>query len=179
MTTMEGCVMTIAKLLSSDSHIVEPPDLWLERIAAKFRDRAPRVVQEDDGDWWIVDGHRTNSFQGGTQAGKRFENQAALRPAGRFADVRPGAYVPDAHIADNEMDGVYGSVLYPTEGLQLFSVPDSGSYRPFFRSTTTGSPTFAAPIPSGSRASPCSTWTIFPVLCKNWSAPASAAWRAP
>jgi predicted TIM-barrel fold metal-dependent hydrolase len=117
--------MTAYKMISSDSHIVEPPDLWLERIAARFRDRAPRVVQEDDGDWWIVDGHRTNSFQGGTQAGKRFENQDALRPAGRFADVRPGAYVPDAHIADNEMDGVYGSVLYPTEGLQLFSVPDS------------------------------------------------------
>jgi predicted TIM-barrel fold metal-dependent hydrolase len=125
--------MTAYKMISSDSHIVEPPDLWLERIAAKFRDRAPRVVQEDDGDWWIVDGHRTNSFQGGTQAGKRFENQDALRPAGRFADVRPGAYVPDAHIADNEMDGIYGSVLYPTEGLQLFSVPDSALLSAIFQ----------------------------------------------
>ena len=67
MTTMEGCVMTIAKILSSDSHVVEPPDLWATRMEPKFRDRAPRVVQEDDGDWWIVDGQRTNSFQGGAQ----------------------------------------------------------------------------------------------------------------
>ena len=35
----------------------------------EIRDRAPRVVQEADGDWWIVDGYRTNSFQGGAQPG--------------------------------------------------------------------------------------------------------------
>ena len=65
--------MTTSKMLSSDSHVVEPPDLWEKRLAPRFRERAPHVVQEADGDWWIVDGYRTNSFQGGAQAGKRFE----------------------------------------------------------------------------------------------------------
>ena len=32
------------KLISSDSHDYEPPDLWTSRIDPKFRDRAPRVV---------------------------------------------------------------------------------------------------------------------------------------
>ena len=105
--------MTIAKILSSDSHVVEPPDLWATRLEPKLRERAPRMVQEDDGDWWIVDGQRTNSFQGGAQAGKRFEHHDAVKPAARFAEVRPGAYLPEAHLADNEADGVYGSVLYP------------------------------------------------------------------
>ena len=130
---MEGCVMTIAKILSSDSHVVEPPDLWATRLAPKIRERAPRVVQEDDGDWWIVDGQRTNSFQGGAQAGKRFEHHDAVKPAARFAEVRPGAYLPEAHLADNEADGVYGSVLYPTEGLTLYSVPDSDLLTAVFR----------------------------------------------
>lgn len=120
-------------LISSDSHVVEPPDLWATRIESKYRDRAPRVIQEADGDWWIVDGVRTNSFQGGAQAGKRFEHQDELRPAARFADVRPGAYLPDAFLQDNAMDGVYGSVVYPTEGLQLFSVPDSDLLSAIFR----------------------------------------------
>jgi predicted TIM-barrel fold metal-dependent hydrolase len=125
--------MITDRLISSDSHVIEPPDLWATRMAPKFRDRAPRVVQEDDGDWWIVDGRRTNSFQGGAQAGKRFEHHDELRPAARFADVRPGAYIADAFINDNETDGVYGSVVYPTEGLQLFSVPDSELLSAIFR----------------------------------------------
>lgn len=33
------------KLVSADSHIVEPPDLWLERIERRHRDRAPRAVE--------------------------------------------------------------------------------------------------------------------------------------
>jgi predicted TIM-barrel fold metal-dependent hydrolase len=120
-------------MLSSDSHVIEPPDLWEKRLEARFRERAPRVVQEADGDWWIVDGYRTNSFQGGAQVGKRFETPEALKPAARFADVRPGAYLPEAHLEDNEHDGVYGSVLYPTEGLLLFSVPDSALLTAIFR----------------------------------------------
>ena len=31
-------------VLSSDSHVFEPPDLWQTRIDAAFRDRAPEVV---------------------------------------------------------------------------------------------------------------------------------------
>jgi predicted TIM-barrel fold metal-dependent hydrolase len=125
--------MIAEKLISSDSHIIEPPDLWASRIEPELRDRGPRVVQENDGDWWIVDGVRTNSFQGGAQAGKRFEHHDELRPAARFAEVRPGAYIPDEFIKDNETDGVYGSVVYPTEGLQLFSVPDSELLTAIFR----------------------------------------------
>jgi predicted TIM-barrel fold metal-dependent hydrolase len=120
-------------ILSSDSHVVEPPDLWEDRLPSPLRHRAPRVVHEADGDWWMVDGHRTNSFQGGAQAGKRFEHPNEVKPAARFADVRPGAYMPEAHIQDNEADGIYGSVMYPTEGLQLFSVPDSTLLTAIFR----------------------------------------------
>jgi predicted TIM-barrel fold metal-dependent hydrolase len=125
--------MTTYKMLSSDSHVIEPSDLWEQRIELRFRERAPRVVQEADGDWWMVDGYRTNSFQGGAQAGKRFEAPEELKPAARFAEVRPGAYLPEEHLKDNELDGVYGSVLYPTEGLLLFSVPDSALLTAIFR----------------------------------------------
>jgi hypothetical protein len=30
-------------LISADSHINEPADLWTSRVAAKWRDRVPRV----------------------------------------------------------------------------------------------------------------------------------------
>jgi len=112
------------KLISSDSHIVEPPDLWTERMDRSFRDRGPRVVSEADADWWMIDGTRGNSFQGGAQVGKRFEHADELRPAARFSEVRPGAYQPLEFLKENEQDGVWSSIIYPTAGLQLFRVPD-------------------------------------------------------
>ena len=65
-------------MISSDSHIVEPPDLWTERMDARDRDRAPRVVQEEDGDFWYIDGQKSMSFLG-VQTGDRFEDQALSR----------------------------------------------------------------------------------------------------
>ena len=37
-------------VLSSDSHVFEPPDLWQTRIDKAFRDRAPRIERIDGGD---------------------------------------------------------------------------------------------------------------------------------
>jgi predicted TIM-barrel fold metal-dependent hydrolase len=115
-----------AQLLSSDSHIVEPPDLWEKRLPEGYRDRGPTVVRESDGtDFWYVDGFRTCSFTGGIQMGLRFERPQDLRSAGSFDEVRPGAYLPDAHLAENEQDRVFGSVLYPSAGLIFYgNIPD-------------------------------------------------------
>ena len=38
------------KVLDSDIHIIEPPDLWERYIDPAFRDRAPRGLTEDAGD---------------------------------------------------------------------------------------------------------------------------------
>ena len=44
------------RLVSADSHVNEPPDLWTSRVAAPLRDRAPRVERFEEGDAWILDG---------------------------------------------------------------------------------------------------------------------------
>ena len=36
-------------LISADSHVEEPEDLWLARLPAHLRDRAPRYEQGEDG----------------------------------------------------------------------------------------------------------------------------------
>lgn len=38
------------KVLDSDIHIIEPPDLWPRYIDAAFRERAPVGLTEDEGD---------------------------------------------------------------------------------------------------------------------------------
>ena len=32
------------KLISADSHVFEPREMWVDYIDAEFRDRAPRIV---------------------------------------------------------------------------------------------------------------------------------------
>ena len=84
--------MSGSGLISSDSHVVEPPDLWTTRIARRFRERAPRVQRESDGDWWYIDGKRSMSFLG-VQTGDRFHKDATeLIISARFEQVRPAAH---------------------------------------------------------------------------------------
>jgi predicted TIM-barrel fold metal-dependent hydrolase len=113
-------------LISSDSHIIEPPDLWTDRIDSSYRDRAPRVVREEKGDWWVIDGKRSMSFLG-IQTGDRFEKDSSeLVIEAHFEDVRPAAYDPKRYVEENRHDGVEASVIYPSEALLVYGIPDSG-----------------------------------------------------
>ena len=117
--------MAPTNMLSSDSHIVEPPDLWSSRLDREYRERGPAVRRLDSGDWWFIDGRQTMSFVG-FQTGDRFDKDGTeLRTSSFFGDVRRGAYDPRAFIDENERDGVVGSVLYPSQGLMCFGIVDS------------------------------------------------------
>ena len=44
-------------IISADSHMVEPPKLWVERLDKKYRDRAPHTVSGyagNEGEWYVV-----------------------------------------------------------------------------------------------------------------------------
>ena len=115
------------KLISSDSHIIEPPDLWQKRIEPRFRDRAPYLVREEDTDQWYVDGNVKFARMGvSTQAGLRFERPEDQTPEGRLEDIFPGAMDPHQHVKDMDLDEVSVGLLYPTQALDLIMVlPDS------------------------------------------------------
>ena len=72
-------------MISSDSHIIEPPDLWTRRVDREFRDRAPHVVEDPDTreQWWIVGTNRTLSFAGGAQTGVSLPESTKLTCAMR------------------------------------------------------------------------------------------------
>jgi len=36
-------------LISVDDHTVEPPDMFDKRVPARYRDDAPRIVEDADG----------------------------------------------------------------------------------------------------------------------------------
>ncbi len=101
-------------VLSSDSHVFEPPDLWQTRIDRAFRDRAPRIERIDGGDHVVVEADQILSGIGLiSNAGARFEAPETISAQGRFEDVHRGGYDPEQHLKDMALDGVAGEVLYP------------------------------------------------------------------
>src|SRR3989442_4679341 len=119
----EDMPMVPALILSSDSHVFEPPDLWTTRIDAAFRDRAPRMQRIDGADQLVVEADQVISGIGLiSNAGARFEAPETISGQGRFEDVPLGGYDPDQHLRDMQLDGVAGEVLYPSQGLFYFRV---------------------------------------------------------
>jgi len=126
--------MPPALILSSDSHVFEPPDLWATRIDRAFRHRAPRILRIDGADQLVVEDHQVLSGIGLiSNAGARFEAPETISGLGRFEDVHPGGYDPQQHLADMRLDGVAGEVLYPSQGLFYFKVADSALMSAIFR----------------------------------------------
>ena len=121
-------------ILSSDSHVFEPPDLWQKRIDAAFRDRAPRIQRIDDADQIVVEADQILSGIGLiSNAGARFEAPETISADGRFEDVLRGGYDPRQHLQDMALDGVAGEVLYPSQGLFYFRLADSALMSAIFR----------------------------------------------
>ena len=121
-------------VLSSDSHVFEPPDLWQTRIDAAFRDRAPRLQRIDGADQIVVEADQILSGIGLiSNAGARFEAPETISAQGRFEDVHRGGYDPEQHLKDMALDGVAGEVLYPSQGLFYFKVADTKLMSAIFR----------------------------------------------
>ncbi|MEE9248261.1 MAG: amidohydrolase family protein [Dehalococcoidia bacterium] len=119
--------MALEKLISADSHVVEPPDLWQTRTDAKFRDRAPRVVSKGDVDNWIVDEDiLIGSIGGPTQAGRRYTDLENLEIEGSYEEIPAAAYDPHERLKAMEVDGVVGELVYSTIGTRLFTVDVRG-----------------------------------------------------
>ena len=115
-------------LISADSHVVEPGDLWTSRLPLALRDRAPRAVQDPGNHHWYVhgpDGVRGVDLTLSRTAGMTTAEVDALLAADPGADdgVHGGAD-PIARLRDLWRDDVVADVLYPTAGLSVLQIED-------------------------------------------------------
>lgn len=99
-------------LFSVDDHIVEPAHVWTDRVPAKFKDRAPRVVEVDGRQIWQWDGGMELTMGLNAVAGKPRE-EWGMEPA-RFEDMIPGCYDPAERRKDLLSNGIFASVSFPS-----------------------------------------------------------------
>jgi predicted TIM-barrel fold metal-dependent hydrolase len=109
----DGAEIDLDWLISVDDHILEPPNLWVDRVASKDRDRAPNMQVDDNGmDVWVYDGKKMPSSGLSAVVGKSKE-EFSPEPL-NYSEMRPGCYDAKARVEDMNMSGVLASLCFPT-----------------------------------------------------------------
>jgi hypothetical protein len=100
-------------IISVDDHLVEPADLFVDRLPGALQDRAPKVVTESDGtEFWEFEGRNYPQIGLNAVVG-RPKDEWSMEPA-RFDEMRRGCWDPIARLDDMDLDGVWASLCYPS-----------------------------------------------------------------
>jgi predicted TIM-barrel fold metal-dependent hydrolase len=120
------------RIISVDDHVIEPPQLWQERLPTGMRAEGPRVERsgisrmgsvggvyswdEDPGgvpcDFWLFEDLRYPMTRVMAAAGLPRE-EVTVSPV-TFEEMRPGCYDPSARLADMDVAGIEASLNFPT-----------------------------------------------------------------
>ncbi len=104
--------------VSVDDHVVEPPHVFIDHIEPRFRDRAPRIVEQDGAQGWLWEERfYPLTFQGNANT-RRFRPGEAGRGddlyARRYEDMIPAAFDVHERVRAMDDDGVRAELLFPT-----------------------------------------------------------------
>ena len=126
--------MASLRVISADSHVMEPADLWTERMDARFRDQAPRVVKNEEKGGYLFQalGVRPFPVAGGFGIGKSGKELKEHLKKG-YEAARPSGWDPAERLKDQDIDGVSAEVIYTTLGMPLFGLEDHALQRECFR----------------------------------------------
>ena len=119
-------------VISADGHTVEPPDMWQRFLPSEFQDRAPRVVKDPKGGdaWEYVPGAPPVPLGLVTNRGlygKRYEDLEWYGET--FESIRAGVFDAKARIEEQDIDGVAGEVLYPSQRMMAtFMAQEDDAY---------------------------------------------------
>ena len=130
-SAVAGSAREIPFIISLDDHVIEPPNVWQERLPAKYREVGPRVVRDTysidwvngnqvfrkggEGpvtDWWLYEDLAWSHQMLNACAGYT-PDEWWMGPIG-FDQMRPGCYDPAARVADMELNHVEASLCFPT-----------------------------------------------------------------
>jgi len=126
---------TFPKIISVDDHIMEPPNVWQDRLPEKYRAVGPRVVRQkvadmqfvggvfsyreagehEEGtwcDWWYVEDLRYPLTRVMAAAGYSRE-EVTISPI-TMEDMREGCWNQTARLADMDVNHVEASLCFPT-----------------------------------------------------------------
>ena len=114
------------KIIDADSHILEPPDLWLQYLEPELKERAMRIKTDSQGlEYLEVDGKPASGVRGGMLANVagagRTDLEHFLTPGAVPYEVAradaPASGDPDERVKWLDSEGSDMTLLYPSLGL--------------------------------------------------------------
>ncbi|WP_256726274.1 amidohydrolase family protein [Streptomyces sp. MNU77] len=100
-------------LISTDDHLVEPADMFEGRIPSALADQAPRIIEREGVQGWLLEDRLLPNVGLNAVAGRPPE-EWNYEPQ-HFDDFRKGCYDIHARIHDMDLNGVYASVCFPSQ----------------------------------------------------------------
>jgi predicted TIM-barrel fold metal-dependent hydrolase len=100
-------------LVSVDDHIIEPPNMFDAHIPDAYRDRAPRVLTDDDGTEYWQFGDERAPYMGLNAVAGCPPDEYGMNPT-RYDQMRAGCWNVDERVRDMNANGVLGSLNFPT-----------------------------------------------------------------
>ncbi len=125
--------MAQLRVISADSHMMEPAGLWTERLDRRFSDRAPHVVKTDKGHLFSAPGVPPFPVAGGFGLGRSGKELGDHFRSHGYEAARPSGWDPVERLKDQDIDGVEAEVLYTTLGMALFGLADAELQQACFR----------------------------------------------
>ncbi len=104
------------KIVDTDTHFTEPPDLFTSRAPAAYKDKVPHIERIDGVDRWICQGHDFGSVGGNVV---RKDNNKLL---GRLAfqtleEGHPGSHLLKPRLQSMDDMGIYAQICYQNAGV--------------------------------------------------------------
>ena len=101
------------RVIDTDTHIIEPYDLWQSRVSVKkYGDKVPHVRWDEkaQAEAWYFGGERTMLAAGAAMAG--WHEYPPTRPS-KLEQVDKSLYEAPARLKNMDATGIYAQVLYP------------------------------------------------------------------
>ena len=121
----------IPKIISVDDHVIEPPNVWQDRLPAKFKERGPRSFRQrgvmqfvggvfsfepsdegEVGDWWQFEDLQLPLTR--LEAAAGFPRSEVTVSPITYEEMRKGCWDRDARIADMEANWMEASLCFPS-----------------------------------------------------------------
>ena len=103
----------LVPVISVDDHLIEPPDLFEGRVPGALAERAPRIVEDEDGSqYWLYEDRRYPNVGLNAVVGRPRESWS-MEPS-RFDEMRPGCFDIGARVADMDLNGAWASLCFPS-----------------------------------------------------------------
>ena len=122
-------------IISVDDHVIEPADVWLDRLPAKYREAGPHIVRApmkeitfiggkftavpgnpgdpgDPIDWWHYGDLRRPLLRLDSAVG--FDRDDITLKGVTYDDMRPGSHTVSDRLADMDINGIEASLCFPT-----------------------------------------------------------------